>query len=1045
LSGIMETTRKTIARTLIVLLAFMLGVNGFGLYGPKVSADTTVDLIVQDITLSPADPAIGDTVTITITVKNQGTGSAPLNHLDCYMDTTLLDTKSITFINPGAIATVEFQWTATSGSHIVKGTADSTGVIAETDETNNTKIYNFSAMAADLTIQSITWLPQNPSKGDNVVFTVIIKNQGTYRSTLTSVTLYVDDFARDSQSLDIINPGNSVTKTLSWITTLGQHTFKILVDKDNYTKESNETNNEQTFPLSTLSADLIVQNVTWTPQSPSRGDPVTFTATIKNQGGGRSDPCSLGYYIDNVYISAVSVGALAAGASSSKTFTWTALPDAHNLKLVIDSSSQVTESDETNNELTASLTTANPDLIIKDITWTPQNAGVGDLVTFSVIIKNQGSGKALASKADYFIGGIYQGYLSVSALDVGAETTKTFSVTAEFGSISIDVSVDSGNILTESHEENNTSTKTVTIIQPDLTITNISWLPVNPSVGDTVVFTVLLKNLGGGKASNFHVGFYIDNVFAGSDSIYATNGGTTTNMTFEWPAQNGRHIFKAVADYTNHITESNENNNELSGTIIPFMPDLAIGLVTWSPLDVQNGTEVTFDIDIQNLGSLRAGTSRLTFYVDSTAVGFAIIGSLDPGDTVTEHFTWLATASSHTINIVADANNQILEIDEDNNTKVVSLPPPDLVVQSITFSPPDAAISDNVVISASIKNQGSSKTQNSLATLYIDGELFDFSNLPPIDAGGSFEVAFNWITMAGTHTINVTADIDNSVIESDEANNDKEIEFAILTPDLIVQNFHWSTNNELASNEINCTVTVKNIGTGAAGNNQLAYNFEGTPPLTKALQPIPAGQTAELSFTSILSPGTHTAYIIVDSGEDIAELIEDNNDKSFTISTIVPDLVVRTITWSPLDAKIGDTITVTTKVENQGIAKASNLRMSLLVDGVEADFLDIAEIDLDTIGSADFLWKVTAGQHEISVLANSDNSVLESNMSNNLKSRAISFENPTVPVKKSSGLPVVSTTDKGFLNSWWWLLLLIAAVLGVGAFVTALRAARKKS
>ncbi|MFA5308299.1 MAG: CARDB domain-containing protein [Dehalococcoidales bacterium] len=1044
MSAYPRTAKTLLARTFILLLAVILGINGFGLLAPGVSAAASIDLTVQDISISPQDPTIGDAVTITIAVKNQGADGVGINYVGCFIDDTLLDVKDIIAIGPGAVGLVSFNWTAVKGSHVIRAVADYNAAIAETNETNNTRMFNFSILAPDLTIQSVSWSPQNPSKGDNVAFSVIIKNQGTSRSSLTDLFFYVDGISRGSQSIDIINPGETLTRTINWIASDGQHTIRIVVDKDNYVAESDETNNEQTFPFTTLPPDLVVQSVTWTPENPSRNDQVTFIVAVKNQGGGKADSCYLGYFIDDVYVSSISVNAIAAGGTSYLTFTWTALADTHSIKLVIDYSLKVVESDETNNELSALIATSAPDLIVKDITWTPQDAGVGDVVHFTVTIKNQGNGGAGASRAAYHVGGVYRGSLSIPPLDAGEEVTGTFDWTAEYGAITVMVAADSDSALLESHEANNMLTKTVPVIQADLVIDSITWLPVNPAVDETVVFTVSVKNQGGGKASLYHVGFYIDDTLVGSDLVYVTEGGDITDTVFEWQAQNGRHIFKAVADYTKVVTESNEKNNEQSSTIVPFMPDLAVGTVTWSPLDIGDGITVTFDIIVQNLGSIRAGASRLAYYVDGEMTGFTYIGSMDPGSTVTEHFTWVATAGPHRIDIVADANNQILEIDEDNNTKVVSLPPPDLTVLDIGVSPLDVAVGDTVSVIATIKNQGKSVTQPSLATLYVDGALVDSTELPPIGIGASYDVSLDWVTEAGTHTFKITADIDNTVIESDEVNNDKEMKFATLTPDLVVQDFFWETNNELASNEIHCIITVKNAGTGTAGSSQLKYYFEDTPAFTEDMPPILPGETAEYSFSTILSSGAHSAFIIVDYFDDVEELDEDNNQDIFTFDTIVPDLIIRSITWSPLDVKIGDEVTITAKVENQGIAKAVAPRMTLYVDGVEAGYTDIPEIEMDSIVTADFTWTVIAGDHEITVLANSDNLVVESNFSNNAKTRTISFEAPLTPTKVNAGLPDVTGTNKGFLNSWWWVLLLVAALLGVGAFITAMRAAKKK-
>lgn len=1038
------TTKKLVARTILIFLAFLLGINPFGLHGLKVSASASPDLIVQDITLSPLNPVIDDTVTITVAIKNQGTVTAGLFHVACYMDSTILDTKNISSLGAGITTTLAFTWTADKGSHVVKAIADSTGAVAESDETNNTKTFTFSTLASDLTVQSISWSPQNAALGDNVVFSVIIANQGNSKSRATDVILYVDGVSKGSQDIGAIDSNGSVTKTFKWVATPGQHVIRAVVDENNYCHESDETNNELSITFSTIPPDLIIQAVTWTPQHPSRNDVVTVTSTIKNQGLGRSDACFLAYYIDNSYINVIPVNALEAGASCNTTFKWTASPDAHNLKLVIDYYNKVAESDETNNEFTTSLTTVVPDLTVQDISWTPQDAGVGDNVTFTVTIKNQGTGNAPASRLAYYVSGTYQGVVSIPALTAGAVTTQTFTLTTEYDSITITVTVDYDNVIAESNEANNTLTKNIPLVKPDLIISSITWVPTNPAVGDNVVFTVTVKNQGGGKASNYNLGYYLDDVLLGSDSIFSTNAGASVNMTFEWQAQNGRHVFKAVADYTRHLTESNENNNDASVTIVPLMPDLAIGTVIWTPIDTPVGAEVTFDIDIQNLGTLRAGTSMVSYYVDGAAAGYDYIEPMDPSATVTEHFTWVATSGPHTITIVADAKNQVLEMDETNNTKVVSIPPPDLIVQDITYTPADASPYSTVVITATMKNQGSSKTQDSLATLYIDGNLITSQDLPPIDAGASLDRSFNWVAEPGTHTVRISADINNTVIESDETNNDKEIQFSAMTPDLIVQDFSWEANDPQNSNAVNCTITVNNIGTGASGDYKVQYSFNDTPAVVKDMPSLPAGETAELTFTSILSAGSHIIKIIVDPDNDIVELNEDNNENDVYFSTIVPDLVVNTITWAPLNAGVGDKVTITAIVANQGVAVAVNPRVALFIDGIDSGFVDVPQIDADSTDNVDFSWMATAGQHEISVLANSDNLVQESNISNNNKSRTISFEKPEAPVKKNAGLPGVPSAGKGFFNTWWWLLLIIAAVLGVAAFVSALRAMRKK-
>ena len=394
MSGYSEITKKIITRTFVILLAFILGITAFGSCHSAASADTGPDLIVQAISLSPGDPSIDDTVTITVTIKNQGSAGADSSHVECYVDSTILDTKSITPLGAGAMTTVTFTWKAAVGSHTIKAVADSSGIITETNENNNTTTYTMTTSAPDLIVRSITWSPDNPSRGDSIVFSITIKNQGSIASNTTKVNFYIDGISRGSQDVAAIDPGGTITTTFNWIAMSGQHIVKAVIDESNNVKESDETNNELEVNFSTLLPDLTIRSITWSPENPSNNDEVTFTANVTNQGSGRSDSCFLAYYIDGVYQTLIPVSSINATSSSNVTFTWLATDNAHEFKAIIDCNQEVTESDETNNEKTVSLLTLPPDLVPYDITWLPADAAVGDNVTFTATIKNQGVGRA---------------------------------------------------------------------------------------------------------------------------------------------------------------------------------------------------------------------------------------------------------------------------------------------------------------------------------------------------------------------------------------------------------------------------------------------------------------------------------------------------------------------------------------------------------------------------------------------------------------------------------------------------------------------------
>ena len=1028
--------------TAVFCLALILGVTAAFLPCRAVSADAGPDLIVTELNLSPINPAIGDTVTATATVKNQGTATSGSSNLAGYADSAVIATVAVGALDAGQTSTASFTWQATPGTHTIKAAADAAGTVAETDETNNSRSYTLTTLAADLTVQTITWTPSSPSKGESVVINLIIKNLGSLRSTLTNAELYIDGTTRGYQSVFGIDPGGTATVTYSWIAQTGQHTLKAVVDKDNHVIEGDEANNERTVTFTTLAPDLVIPDITWSPQNPSRDDDVTFNIAIKNQGGGRADPSLLGYYIDGVYQSLLNVGSLEAGASVNITFTWQAQPDEHNIKAVADFPGNLTEADDANNEKTVTFSTLAPDLIVKDITWTPLNAAVGDTISFTAVVKNQGSGKALPSRAIVYLDGGFAGYLDYPAIDAGAQSTATVTWQATPGSHVVAVVADDDNRLKETHEDNNKLNRDVPLIPPDLSITAVAWLPEDPPVGDKVTFTVTIANQGGGLATSFHVAYYMDDMLLNPTSVAGLAHDASTNVTCTWTAETGHHAFRAVADAYDAVLEANENNNEYSVEVAARMPDLAVSKVTWSPPDLPAGVEVTFSIDITNTGILSAGPSRVAYYVDGKVAGYADIGRLEADSTVTANLPWVVAEGDHSINIVVDANDQVVEVDEANNTRMVNLPPPDLIVLDIAWSPSGAAEEDTVALTATLENRGSGRSGEATVSCYIDGERLADRAIPEIAPGGIVTSTFEWQAEAGLHTIRMIADDADSVTESDETNNQKEAGFATMTPDLGFEEVGWSMADPLIDDEASFNVVVRNRGTGSAPAFKLEYCIDGGTPVDKAVSALAAGTTAVVAFSANLEAGPHSLIVTVDADNVVDELDEGNNENKLDFSTIVPDLTINSITWEPLEATPGDPITVTVKLENRGRGKAVRPRLNLWVDGSQTDSAEVTDLEVGRAVSLDFTWTALPGLHEITVLADADGLIPESDEANNARSRTLEVSGPEAPATKLAG-PATGSTSKGFLGDLWWLVLIIAALLGISAFVLALRSFRK--
>ncbi|GFO96332.1 hypothetical protein ig2599ANME_0520 [groundwater metagenome] len=101
---------------------------------------------------------------------------------------------------------------------------------------------------------------------------------------------------------------------------------------------------------------------------------------------------------------------------------------------------------------------------------------------------------------------------------------------------------------------------------PDLAILDITWSPTNIGAGNYVSFTATIKNQGSGNAGSFYVYWYIDGSKVDEDYVSSLGAEATTQVSFGWTATAGSHTIKAIADATGTVSETSEENNELSET-----------------------------------------------------------------------------------------------------------------------------------------------------------------------------------------------------------------------------------------------------------------------------------------------------------------------------------------------------------------------------------------------------------------------------------------------------------------------------------------------
>jgi hypothetical protein len=157
------------------------------------------DLTVSAPTTSPAAPVETDPITVSTTVKNSGTNGSAATDVNFYLGTAKVGTATVGALAAGASSTVSASIGAKdAASYQLTAKVDESNKVVEQNETNNSATSTLVVKpvdTSDLLAAPVAWSPGNPSAGNNVAFSVAIKNQGTVASASGAhgITLTVAD------------------------------------------------------------------------------------------------------------------------------------------------------------------------------------------------------------------------------------------------------------------------------------------------------------------------------------------------------------------------------------------------------------------------------------------------------------------------------------------------------------------------------------------------------------------------------------------------------------------------------------------------------------------------------------------------------------------------------------------------------------------------------------------------------------------------------------------------------------------------------------
>ena len=424
-----------------------------------------------------------------------------------------------------------------------------------------------------------------------------------------------------------------------------------------------------------------------------------------------------------------------------------------------------------------------------------------------------------------------------------------------------------------------------------------------------------------------------------------------------------------------------------NGTFTVLEPDLVVEEKSEEWINLAAKTyNVTYTV--KNNGTAGAGASTTSIKIDGAEQATDSVPGLAAGASYTSTVgPFTMSGESDTINVCADRDNTVAESNETNNCleNVFTYPGmPDLVVEE--KSEEWVSLAEKTYnVTYTVKNNGTAEAGASTTSIKIDGTEQATDSVPGLAAGASYTSTVGPFTMSGeSDTINVCADRDNTVAESNETNNCLENVFTYPgMPDLVVEekSEEWVS---LAEKTYNVTYTVKNIGGAKANASITCIYIDGINGKNDNVGELLAGA----SYTNTVGPFTmsgdnDTINVCADCEGNVTEIDENNNCTENIFKYLKPDLVItgKLEEWVNFDEK---TYNVTYTVKNIGEGPACASNTSIKIDGTEVVNDSVPELAAgasytSTVGP----FTMSGNKDTISVCADKDNVVNESNEANN--------------------------------------------------------------
>lgn len=1062
-------------------------------------------MVAENIGFSSAAPTLSTPLTIYATVLNHGSTIAQ-NVAIQFVDITDGEPRPIgkqqvlDHIDPGtsAVASVQYRPTNQQGRRTIQVVVDPSNFITEIDESDNQASATLSVGARptpNLFIQArnVALYPDEPSSGEEVTVQAFVINNGTAPAENVSVQ-FVDitggsepRLLGSEQRIAEIGVGSSGTAAVTFTVppsadrNVSNRKLQVLVDASNRIIELNENDNTaiRLLKLKSVPAPNLVvlaANIGFDPVSPHLGDTVTIQAVIRNDG--QVDVEDVGVQFEDVSEGwPIPIGEtqvldkIAAGGSGVVTMKFTPAdePGAYKVRVVADPANFIDESNEIDNKGSRILevdAAPLPNLVAlsDNIGFNPPNPSAGDEVTISLTVLNSGAVDAENVQVQFadITGSALRPIGEVTTLEsvpAGGSviTSMHYDTSGRSGERRIKASIDGLSIIAETDETDNTASKTLQIAggsAPNLAVyaANISFVPLHPVDGDEVTVRATVRNQGSEDVTNVVVQFLdVTNdeaVPIGTSRlipIIPAGSSGTAETVFNSSGKAGERKIRALADRSNLISESDEEDNQAEATVtigLPAVPNLVIKTenVGFHPSTPAPGDHVTINATVLNDGGADA-TEVLVQFIEGSGQGTPI-GEPQVIDRVVQGSSGVAQVVFDTtgrddprVQVIVDPNNFIAETKESDNKasatlNMAELPMPNLAVSSsnIAFTPAAPRVGYKVIVTAVILNDGTASARD-VAVQFMDATerpavpIGTAQTIAMIPAGGSaaVRIVYDTTDKPGNRRLEVVADPNNFIAERSESDNSTQANVEVLevsAPNLVVvpRNVGFNPSTPTEGDQVLINAVVLNNGAKDADNIVVQFldvtETEAMPiGQPQVIRALPAGSSAaaQIVYHTLNRPEDRRIRVVVDPNNFIRESSKEDNQVAVSLTVqpaTAPNLAMLSgnMKFYPPSPQIHDEVTVSATVLNDGSGDAHDIIVQILdVTGGGSVPVGTEQL-LDIIsagGSGTVQVKYTdteeVGSRQLRVVVDPNNVIEELNERDNRATRTLAISPPQLP------------------------------------------------